>query len=235
MQTFIIHVKTAIEREVHIKNQLKNTNNKIDFILEGDIPDLYPDLLEVYFKGNMNGAPNGAISCAYKHLRAYQRMLDNHIPIALILEDDIILEKNFYEIVDGILKEVELRSLNCFAISIEDSNVRYINKSERKEGTYLYPKNKGRLTGAYIVDYDFAKSVIDYTLIHKCDVPIDWYHNICCQNGVFQFYWSHPTVAYQASISGKFKSLIDHKPKGFVRELSYLMQRSYKKILYYFR
>lgn len=44
MKTYIIHVSDVYEREKHIKEELKNRNLDIKFVLEGDIKDLSNDV-----------------------------------------------------------------------------------------------------------------------------------------------------------------------------------------------
>lgn len=232
MKTFIIHVKSAYKRKEHTEKQLKGKKLSAEYILDGDIPDLTPALVGTFLKGDIKENISGSTSCAFKHFRAYEKIIEQNIPIALILEDDIILEKNFNQVIKGIQKEILERNLCNFLISIEDSYIRYVKASERKKETYLYPKEKSRLAGAYIVDLGFAKSVMSYTSKNKCDMPIDWYHNFCVKEGLTQIYWSQPTVAYQASLSGEIGSLIDNKASGWLRQASYFMQKAYKKLYY---
>lgn len=235
MKTYIIHVQSALDREKHMESQLKGRDLEYEFVLDGDLPDLNLKLLSRFFEGDLLENPSGATSCAYKHLRAYEKMIVEKIPIALILEDDIHLEEKFSVICKKILQEIKTRNLSRFLVSIEDSYVRYVKGSERKKGQFLYSKEKGRMAGAYIVDLEFAKSIIDFTLRQKCIYPIDHFHNYCCKKGLINIFWSHPTVAFQGSLSGEFSSLIDHKSVGFFRSISFNFQRYYKRFLYLLR
>jgi len=232
MKTFIIHVSTAIEREKHINKQIDKYNLDAEFILDGDIKDLDSEKASVYFGDKLSINLCAVTSCAYKHFLAYEKIVEQNLPYALILEDDIILENGFKSLINSIIHEIKERNLSSFMISIEDSYVRYVKRSERNRHDFLYKTTKGRLAGAYIVDYSYAQNILNYTKKNKCDNPIDWYHNYCCSLGLFSIYWSHSTAAYQGSLSGETRSLIDGKSSGFIRFCLFHAQRYYKRLLY---
>lgn len=234
MKTYIIHVSTALEREKHIKTQILDKGLEAQFINEGDIKDLTENILQTYFKGGMC-VPQAATSCAYKHLRAYEYMLEQHIELALILEDDIILHQNFEAELKHIQAEIKTTNIQAFFISLEDSDLRFIKKSTRLKNTRLYPQPTGRTAGAYIVDLEAAKRILEKIKTTKCDLPIDWFHNLCASQKSIEIFWAHPTIATQGSLLGSIKSMIDNKPAHIWRILSFRLQRWYKKILYNLR
>lgn len=224
MKTYIIHVSDAYEREKHILEQIKNHNFDIEFILEGDKKDLSSEISESYFNDFMRMHPN-AMSCSYKHYLAYKNMVKNNINLALIFEDDIFLENNFDDIFSKITLEIKQEQLSNFLISLEDSNLKYINKSKRISGKYLYKKINGRMAGAYCIDIVCAQNMINYIEKNKFTVPIDWIHNKCSEENVISLFWSQPSICIQGSLNGKLKSLIDNKSVGLARILSFRFRR----------
>lgn len=231
MKTYIIHVKSATERRAHIEEQLVGRNLQPEFVVEGDLNELTPIQLDTYFVGNYRQQPAGATSCAFKHLEAYRKMVENNISLALILEDDIVLEKGFDDLLRRIHREIENHKLSNFLISIEDSYARYVKGSQREKGKCLYPMMSGRFAGAYIVDLAFAKTVYVTTTINKCHIPIDLYHNECAKAGLINIYWSHPTAAYQSEMG----SLINRRKRNLRRFFSFWAQRYYKRLLFFLR
>ena len=62
------------------KNNKNNTNKVIVIVL------LYLTLMD---KNKSGSYVPGAIGCALSHLKIYKHVVDNNIPYALILEDDV--------------------------------------------------------------------------------------------------------------------------------------------------
>lgn len=234
MKTYIIHVRDAYEREQHIKNQTEGKKNlNTSFILDGDKSDLTPEILNKYFKGSMKIVSN-ATSCAYKHILAYEKMIEENEDFAMILEDDISFYSS-YDLLDKIIIEIKQRKLTNFMLSLEDSILRYIPRSKRKKGLYVYPHHKGRLAGAYLIDLQTAKKFLTEIEKNKMGVPVDWFHNECIKKGLVNMFWSQPPLAIQGSLDGSIESLIDNKKIGIFRKFSFKFQRFYKRLLYNLR
>jgi GR25 family glycosyltransferase involved in LPS biosynthesis len=232
--TFIIHVSTAIERERHMLQQISGRNLSYQFILDGDKDQLNEKILEKYFSGNMRQISNGT-SCAYKHILAYENMIENNIEQALVLEDDIELDVHFEDFLGKIYDEIDRNNISNYLISLEDSNLKYVKGSERKHDQILYPKKMGRMAGAYLIDLKAAMNMVHEINQHKCSLPIDWFHNLCSEKKILNIWWAHPAIACQGSLSGSIKSLIDDKPANYFRRLSFKLQKFYKKIIYSLR
>ncbi len=233
MKTYIIHVSDAYDRENHMQKQLKNKGLEINFINEGDIKELNTSLINEYFIDNM-ASLKSATSCAYKHIMAYKKISEGKDDLALVLEDDILFYSNYF-IINGIIKELKERKIKNFILSLEDSNLKYIPKSERTKEVMVYPRKEGRLAGAYLIDKEGAKNILAYIKKEKTNLPIDWFHNLCVHNEVINMFWNHPAIAVQGSLDGSIKSLIDSKKYGILRIWSFRLQRVYKKLLYQLR
>jgi hypothetical protein len=125
--------------------------------------------------------------------------------------------------------EIREKNLSNFIISLEKSNHAYVHKQELVKDEILYKKKVGRCAGAYLVDIEFVNSLINDIETNKCHRIIDWYHNDLSENDLINIYWSHPTIAEQASHNGKMPSLIDNKKLGWFRRLIYFLQGKIKK------
>lgn len=229
MKTYVIHVSTAVERRAGIENELKGKNFDTSFILDGDINTLDKSRLNTFFTGKMREA-KPSTSCSFKHILAYQEIVKEKHQIALILEDDIRFYSNIH-LLNKILTEINHRDLSSFMVSLEDSRLKYIPRSKRKEGLYLYPEKSGRMTGAYLIDYEGAKRILAHLEKEKMNVPIDWFHNQCIEKNIIQMFWSQPTLAVQGSLEGSIKSLIGKVRFGFLKVLSFRAQRTYKRLI----
>lgn len=236
MKAFIIHLSTALEREMHMKKEFGNKGLDIEFINDGDFNDLSETALTEYFTGEMRDNKNAArISNAYKHFLAYDKILKFNHSYAMILEDDIICYNNFTRGLKNIENEIRNLHISNFIISLEDSHLKYVRGSERSKNKYLYPKTRGRTTGAYIIDFDASNNILSYLKSNKCSLHIGWFHNLCSDNKIIQIYWCHPPLVTQGSMNGRIKSLINKNKVGSFRIITYNIQKIYKKLLYWIR
>lgn len=104
MNVFIINLDKNVERMSSIKAQL----DRIGLAYER-FPAVFGKLLtkqekKVHFSARRSFLAmgtcltDGEIGCALSHAMIYRKMCENEIPTALILEDDIILNDNFHDI-----------------------------------------------------------------------------------------------------------------------------------------
>lgn len=234
MNVFVIHVKDAEVRMQHMESQLAKVNLSAIYILDGDKHELNTNIIKKYFKGKMTEVSNRT-SCAYKHFLAYERIVKEQIPFAVILEDDIFLNNDFDTAVLNCINEVKEKKLQNYLISLEETSLRYVKGSVRKGGELLYPNTYGRMAGAYIVDLQAANNMLQDAVHNKTDLTIDWYHNYCVDNSIINMLWIHPTIAIQGSINGMINSSISARRTNYLRISSFYLQRAYKKILWRLR
>lgn len=237
MKIFIINVSSNEFRRKHMLNLISQHSciNDHLFILDGDLETITKDTLVKYFGGELNTL-SPAVSCAYKHILAYTKLINlKESEYALILEDDIFLYNNFCANMDKIIDEIEQRKLGNFIISLEESNLKYVNGSEREKDKLIYKKLNGRMAGAYLIDKKSAKTMLIEIEQNKCNLPIDWFHNYCSNIGLLDIYWAHPAIAIQGSLNGKMKSLIDNKSFGLYKTWKFNINKLYKTFLYRMR
>lgn len=231
---FIIHVKKGYEdRQKHIDRMLKGKSYQ--YVTDYDISDITEDDLNKRVKGDLVKAMP-AVSCAMKHLECYRLILNNNLPGALVLEDDIVLHKRFGNIFERSLKEADIQGYlhEASIINYEDTRLRFIPRSQRKAGQTLYKGDRDRMTGAYYITANGADAILDYVKKNKLSEPIDLLHNTMLKHGLLTYLWSQPTVATQGSHVGKFKSSINFK-QSRIDPLRWQLKRMYKRALYLFR
>lgn len=230
LPVYVIHVRSAVDREALMRKQLDSAQIPFTFITEGDIADITPAIMERHFTGpRMSGPPAAVHSCAYKHLLAYRKLVESGESWALILEDDVYLAKNFTEKLSAILAEIPTTHQPEKAlINLEGSMLKLVPIRDRKPDQHLYPMERGRAAGAYLLSAELAREILLDVERAKCPKPIDLYHNLLVERIGLAHYWSHPALAEQGSHNGKIASLIDQKPSGFWRQFTWQLQRLYK-------
>jgi glycosyl transferase family 25 len=238
-KVYVVHIKAGHEqRERHITSELAAKNIPFEFMLDGDMQDLTRERLEKYFTGDMKKISPGT-SCAMKHLLIYEELLRSGIPMALVLEDDVVLLSNFLRVMPELLDELtrlEQDKPGALILSLENSSLRFIPRSRREKGRRLYPETRGRCAAAYIINRAAAIAVLEHCSAHKCSLPIDWYHNELASRSIVHIYWCHPPLAEQGSFNGLFATSIDSNTFGLGRKIVWKVQKFYKyNILNFFR
>ncbi len=115
-----------------------------------------------------------------------------------------------------------------FIISIENTSLRYPSYWATKRGKHLYGATHGRCAGAYLIDFEGAKKILDDVRTNKCPMVIDWYHNCLIRDGVIKMYWAHPPLVEQGSHNGKLSSTISSKTSSFQRQVKWVLQKAIK-------
>ena len=236
---FVIHVRGQKEREAFVQSQLNNLGFSYEYILEGNMEDLTPKILDNYFADNgkkdtMHGV-YPRTSCAYKGLRAYERILEMGLEGALVFEDDIRLFSGFRENFLNTLDEIERDHADePLMANYEESSLLLVPRSRRKKGQYLYRAERDRFAGCYYINRKAAKAIVDYVRKNRCDQTLDRFHTKLVKLGLLNYYWSYPCLAVQCSCDGSMPTMIPTKPRPLKR-LKWFYKRFYKHILYWFR
>ncbi len=227
---FIIHVKGAIARRERMETLIeKYSQFDWQFIEKGNISDLSATVLQKYFIGKM-AKKSPFVSCAYKHLLAWQAISESAQTHHLIIEDDIKFYKNFNTMISNIVIEIEQNNYCNYLISLEDSLPRYVPRSERKFNTFLYRRSEVRFLGAYLISRETAILLSKEAETVKIGTTVDWFLSNCLKNKLINGFWCQPAVACQASLSGEMPSLIDNKKSGGFRFFNFTIQRNIKKL-----
>lgn len=235
----VVHVRGQEERRQFIQEQLDRQGLPYHFILDGNVEDLTPEVLDRYFvpdgkPGTMYG-PFPRTSCAYKHLLATQYILDHGLEGALIIEDDLRFYPRFRPLFAKSMEERARRYAGQpVIINYEESSLLLVARSRRVKGQLLYPADRDRYAGCYYLSHQAAQAIMDYVRVHKSDTTSDCLHCRLIGQGLLTSLWSHPCLACQCSADGSMPTTIPTKPRPHKR-LKWLYKRIYKHLLYYFR
>ena len=234
---FVLHVRQGYDdRRRHMEAMMQAHGLHFEYVLEDDKSDLTPDVVGRYFAGDM-ARVQAATSCAAKHLAAYRRIVERNLEGALILEDDMLLHRDFNRVMGECLAEVRRRHLDGALCSLEDSLLKFVPRSQRRRGVHLYPAQRDRLGGAYYCTRGAAMTILAEAERRKCDRPIDLFHSLLLSQGLIGYYWCHPCIASQGTACGRFCSSIDRRGrrKQRYRRRMWRLKLAYKRLVYYLR
>ena len=237
MKTLVIHPDRLKERGEHIDRMLRHIGLDYEFVNEGNDMAQVAVYLEKYLQNGqeemVRKVPRSL--CTISHFLAYERIVTEGLKGALVLEDDILLHKDFKSQFDLSIKEYSKSYQDQkIIISYEDSPLWFVPRSQRQKGRMLYPGYRDRLSGAYFINNHAAQAILDHLQAKKCDRAIDLYHYQLIEEKVIDYLWCHPTLATQGTATGAFSSSLSKNRKR-LRKLSWLFQRNYKLLLYWFR
>lgn len=235
----VIHVRGNGTRRRYIQEQLDTLGYPYHFILDGNVEDLTPDIIDRYFSDNgkadtMYGAfPR--TSCAYKHILAMKYILDHGLEGALIVEDDLRLKGNFKEVLMKGMEEYQKNyKQEPFIANYEESSLMFVPRSMRRNGQVLYRATRDRFAGCIYVNAIAARAILQYIDRHKSAYASDMLHNHLIRQDIINYYWSHPCIACQCSCDGSMPTMIPTRPRPLKR-LKWLYKKVYKHFLYWMR
>ena len=194
---FTINLDKDIERMANIAKQLKCLN-----VTYERVPAIYGKGLSIQERGSVFNAFRwwcamgrpialAEIGCALSHFSIYQRMIDENIPMACILEDDIDISPKFKECVARI--EVSLDITKPQVVLLSDHTQMYgdVNLGDDFE---LRQSTSGMCTDSYCLTQEAARVLLKQNLpiITPCDTWGRW----VCQKKIALFHML-PSVCKQ--------------------------------------
>lgn len=238
MKILVIHAAKLVERAEHIERMLSSFGMDYEFIREADLEKLSKELLCHYFQRGEEMYANllPRYSCATKHMLALEYIVKHRLDGALVLEDDIVLHKDFNKYFPKTILELYQRYRDRPAmISYEDSSLQFVPRSQRKSGQLLYPGKKDRMAGAYYMSRPCAEAILNDLATKKCPTTdADTYHYDLLKRGVIDYLWCQPALATQGSFTGAFRSTLSSKKDRMI-VIRWWFKKNYKRLLYWFR
>ncbi len=237
MKTFVIHPDKLKQRGIHMEQMLNGLGLRFEFVNEGHDDAQTEAYLKSFLRDGREQMLNKSSRslCTISHFLAYERILQDKLEGALILEDDILLHNHFRQLFEQSIEEYSQRYAGQkVVISYEDSSLQFVPRSKRKKGQMLYPASKDRMAGAYFINRHAAQSILNRLKDDPTDVAIDVYHYQLIQEKFIDYFWCQPALATQGSFTGAFRSSLSKKKDRMIA-FRWWFKKNYKKILYYLR
>ncbi len=236
IKIYIINLKKDTERKKHIQHLCAIHNLDIEFVdaVEGKILtrekilESYSESLALTTIGRK--LTLGEIGCALSHQKIYQKMLNQNINEAIILEDDIEFQEKFLQIINNrkkFSKETELILLGYWHPKIKNKKhlLSYREKVPITNNYYLgrFIKNPYGTFGYYITLTGVQKLL--NILNEKLTMPIDHYTN---NEKYVNLYGIYPPVIHLSNTFDLSTSLEREREEAREKNMKY---ENIKKIL----
>ena len=231
IKIFVINLKSSVERRRKMERQLNRLNlpfEIFDAIKGSEITE--SEIASYYDMNYYQNAPayftSGVVGCTLSHYFLYKKIVEDKIEAALILEDDMIINKSLPDLIDSISKEIRndevilLFYQSYFPINLSVSSAHTLKD---KFKIYKVTDVKGiRSTAGYIINYEAAKKMVQ-NMLPISYFPDDWetFYERKLFNSVRLIYPSVLTNTYQpTTISPNLKG------GNFAKKLLLLIEKN---------
>lgn len=225
----VINPRDFVDRRRSIERQLQPLGLAYEFVHTYDASDIDATLTQRHFHNDVLSL--GQQSCALKHLEALRLICERRWERALVLEDDAILGKNFFQGLRSALKESNLFDFPHVLLVGSGGN-QYTPRRRRVPGQCLYRADKGRLTEAYVLGSQAARLRVEWIERQGISLPIDNLFDRMDRELNIALYWLEPPIVEQGSKTGRFQSVLEPAPPKFFRRITAALQKIRRKYLY---
>lgn len=225
MKTYIVHYKKLVER----KNYLSKFFPDAIWVDEYDRDTITPENMKIYnpteelwfnrIKDIYINLPEyraltTAEICNYlSHLKILEMMIKDNDFKALVLEDDIILNSDFKEKLESVIKELpddfDIIFLGTsHSVNVLENAVKGSVPIKMEKGKRVYKRIPPitRTVDSYVITLDAAKKL--YNAIDNIILPYDWDVNYFFKKMHIDVYWCVPGITRQGSMTGNYQSSI---------------------------
>lgn len=173
VKVFAINLERSTDRKKHILDECKRHNLEPILFKAVDGSKLSEEQLsEMVLDHKINGMTKKEIGCALSHIGVYKRIVDENINLALILEDDAVLNDN----ISSVLHEISIfnESTDKPFVYLLSRPYSYVKNQEIKLSSItLYCIFDAWLAHGYVINYKAAKKLSNYLLPVRL-VADDW-------------------------------------------------------------
>jgi GR25 family glycosyltransferase involved in LPS biosynthesis len=214
MKTFVIHYTKLKDRKEFILNQFEDENITDYEFIEGYDQEVLTFQDKSYFANlKLSG-----MSVILKHLQVWRTIAaSTEYDMALVLEDDVILDKDFTSVLSKYLEQLPP---TFDMLNIGNGSNMHIEDDKIVPGKYIYLKGleqtcwggfgATRACDSYILSKKGAQKICSYfdSLTRQITIPIDHWLNYVLRDVNAEVYWAEPTIVIPGSMIGIFQSTL---------------------------
>jgi glycosyl transferase family 25 len=159
MKAFVINLERSIDRKIILEERAKKVGLNIEFIKAVDGRELSEAEVKLHTRPLNYAFLRGEVGCALSHQKIYKKIIDDNIPYALILEDDITLPEDIV----NILNSLQVKNDKPYIILLSRVN-KYIKAPikniDRKHA--LHKTQQATTAHAYIINEKAAQKMLEF-------------------------------------------------------------------------
>ena len=204
---YVINLPRAKQRRADILSRLQTANVKFEFVDAVDGENL--DMNSINHRLQNHNLTAGEIGCFLSHYSLYQRIADEKIPFALILEDDTAWDNDFFATALQVVNSKYYWNIAHLSSPRINKVIRIIDNFGKRQLMQL--KNVPGNTDAYLIDLDGAKKMLRHCYL-ICD-NIDQHWKLEWQSKCYFYSVIPPPARQNNSPSDIDHSQTNKKPK----------------------
>jgi glycosyl transferase family 25 len=168
------------------------------------------DNLTIENKKMFRNISDAEISVALHHIECFKEISEKY-DFAIILEDDIVLCPNFYNILNMYIKQLPD---NWDMLFIGNGCNLHIPNEMLMKQKYIYKRSNSlgatRCLDSYLITKKCANIILEKLKLPNYTIlcPVDHWLNYVIKNNNFNVYWAEPSIITQGSQNGLFTSSI---------------------------
>jgi glycosyl transferase, family 25 len=218
---FVLSVRAFTDRIEHMRAEMARFGIRFEWVFDFDPDSIDPALLERTF------APSDLKithqSLVLKHAATWRACVEGNLRRVLVLEDDVVLARNFPRVFDRALQEAD-RLAPGYLIYLGCGDNRYVEEAANA-ATALVPGGPLSAADAIVFDREAARRRLNWMSRHRVTRPADWLmREVDRECGTPHFWLSEPVVE-QGSMNGRFASSLDEKRRRRGRLYAWLRYR----------
>lgn len=232
MKVFLINLKKDAERLAAADAQLKRLGvdyERVEAVYAKELPTKELKSAVNHFRWWCAvGRPvrAGEIGCAMSHYKIYRKIIEEKIPLACVLEDDVVLDDRFPEVLKYV--EASYKYDEPGLVLLSDHTMREDVSAEAESGFALESSRRDMFAEGYVLGGICSRNLLaaNWPMQVPCDHWGRW-----VEGGVIKLYHTRPAVCTQAR--DKFESTISPSDSFDVRRLPFckLMAHKMKRII----
>ncbi|EJF54922.1 glycosyltransferase involved in LPS biosynthesis [Saprospira grandis DSM 2844] len=235
MKIFVTNLDDQGDRKKHMVQQMKKLGLNFEFIpcIDGRSwtadevsPLVSPEFFRMYKK--YQWLSNGAIAVSLTHLQnIYQKMIDEDIDYALVLEDDILLNPDIKNLLPKIEKQLKEEPINDILLLCKQLNQELTLSKKKsislddKYATYILdPDNLKHISSgaAYIINKQLAQKFIEDQ--QPLNAVMDWWESHIENKTVKQLRVVYPFLVTTGEFSSTLGYIDDKSFKGNLKKMA---------------
>ena len=166
IKIFIINLRNEVDRRKHIVNELKKLNLEFEIFFAKKGSELTKKEITLYskkeaFKNENRDLSLDEISCALSHIKIYKKIIESKYRLSLILEDDVVINKNLLNIFKNLNKFPKNWELINF---YTDARKKVISRKIYENYQCVRFNERANRTCSYLIKMKTAEKLIKFAL-----------------------------------------------------------------------
>lgn len=161
MKVFIINLEKDTHRRKNIQKEIEESELcNVEFINAVDGYAMTDEqLMNSVFNYPECQLTKGEVGCALSHLKIYRKIVDEKIPLTLILEDDALLSPGINDTLNEIKNLDDCSAPNIYLLNKAKSYIK--NKKIESKNFNFYSIYEASYAYGYVVNYQAAQKLIE--------------------------------------------------------------------------